>query len=246
MWIGGLGLAGAPPLAGFFSKDEILAAALDGRHLPIFLLLVVGAFLTAFYTFRLLFLAFSGSPRMSKEVLHHAHESPWVMTVPLVVLSVLTIVAGFVLGLPLGGTRIAHLLGGVFGEHAESHASIVVLVSVIVFVAGLGLAMYRYRMTPVRTDIVGQPRTPLHALLLNAYYVDRLYDTLIVRPLLALSVVLARVVDLGFIDGIVNGVGRLVTACGAGLRYVQSGYVVNYALTMLAGAVVVIAFLLVR
>ena len=121
-----------------------------------------------------------------------------------------------------------------------------VLVSLIVFVGGLGLAMYRYRMTPVKAETVGQPRTPLHRLLINAYYVDWIYDTLIVRPLLALSTVLASVVDLGFIDGIVNGVGRLVTACGAGLRRVQSGYVVNYALTMLAGAVVVIAFLLVR
>ena len=111
---------------------------------------------------------------------------------------------------------------------------------------GLGLAMYRYRMTPVKAETVGQPRTPLHALLINAYYVDWIYDTLIVRPLLVLSGVLARAVDLGVIDGIVNGVGRLVTAWGAGLRRVQSGYVVNYALTMLAGAVVVIAFLLVR
>jgi NADH-quinone oxidoreductase subunit L len=246
MWIGGLGLAGAPPLAGFFSKDEILAAALDGRHTPIFLILVVGAFLTAFYTFRLLFLAFSGSPRMSKEVLHHAHESPWVMTVPLVVLSLLTVVAGFVFGLPFGATRIAHLLGSVFAEHAESHAALVVLVSVMVFAAGLGLAMYRYRMTPVKADTVGRPRTWAHAMLINAYYVDAVYDRLIVRPLLALAIVLARAVDLGVIDGIVNGVGRLVTAWGAGLRRVQSGYVVNYALTMLAGAVVVIAFLLVR
>jgi len=246
MWIGGLGLAGAPPLAGFFSKDEILAAALDGRHTPIFLLLVFGAFLTAFYTFRLLFLAFSGSPRMSKEALHHAHESPWVMTVPLVVLSLLTLVAGFVFGLPLGTTRIAHLLSAVFAEHEGGHSAIVVLVSVVVFAAGLGLAMYRYRMTPVKADTVGRARTPLHALLINAYYVDWIYDTLIVRPLLALSGVLARAVDLGVIDGIVNGVGRLVTAWGATLRRVQSGYVVNYALTMLAGAVVVIAFLLVR
>jgi len=121
-----------------------------------------------------------------------------------------------------------------------------VLVSVLVFAAGLGLAMYRYRMMPVKAEAIGRPRTWLHALLINAYYVDAIYDRLIVRPLYALSVVLARVVDLGGIDGIVNGIGRLVMAWGAGLRRVQSGYVVNYALTMLAGAVVVIAFLLVR
>jgi NADH-quinone oxidoreductase subunit L len=179
-------------------------------------------------------------------VLHHAHESPWVMTVPLAVLSLLTLVAGFVFGLPLGTTRIAHLLGSVFAEREEGHAAVVVLVSVAVFAAGLGLAMYRYRMTPVKADTVGRARTPVHALLINAYYVDWIYDQLIVRPLLALAIVLAHVVDLGGIDGIVNGVGRMITAWGAGLRRVQSGYVVNYALTMLAGAVVVIAFLLVR
>src|SRR4030095_5794109 len=108
------------------------------------------------------------------------------------------------LGLPCGGTRISHVLAPVFAEHAESHSAVVVLVSVLVFVAGLGLAMYRYRMTPVKADTVGRPRTSLHATLINAYYVDAIYDRLIVRPLLALSIVLARVVDLGTIDGIVN------------------------------------------
>src|SRR4029079_10026089 len=87
MWVGGLGLAGVPPLAGFFSKDEILSAAMSERHHLLFIFLLVGALLTAFYTFRLLFLAFSGAPRMGKEVLHHAHESPWVMTLPLVALA---------------------------------------------------------------------------------------------------------------------------------------------------------------
>ena len=86
----------------------------------------------------------------------------------------------------------------------------------------------------------------IHALLLNAWYVDLVYDRLIVQPLYALSVWLAQGFDLGVIDGIVNGVGRGVTAWGAGLRRLQSGYVVNYALTMLAGAVVVVAFFLAR
>jgi len=246
MWVGGLGLAGVPPLAGFFSKDEILAAAMGEGHTLLFLLLLAGAFLTAFYTFRLLFLAFSGSPRMTKDVLHHAHESPWMMTVPLVVLALLTGVAGFVLGLPPEGTRFAHGLESVFARHAGAHSRLVPLLSVVVVAAGFALALQRYKLTPVRAERVGEPRTALRALLLNAYYVDALYDRAIVRPLLALSVVLARVFDLGVIDGIVNGVGRAVMAGGAGLRRLQTGYVVNYALTMLAGAVVLVAFLLVR
>jgi NADH-quinone oxidoreductase subunit L len=246
MWVGGLGLAGVPPLAGFFSKDEILAAAMSERHHLLFILLLVGALMTAFYTFRLLFLAFSGAPRMNKEVLHHAHESPWVMTAPLVVLALLTVVAGFALGLPLDGTRLAHRLEGVFDLHEAAHSKMVPLVSVLVVVAGFAFALHRYKLTPVKPERVGQPSTPLRALLLNAYYVDALYDRVIVRPLFALSEVLARVFDLGVLDGIVNGVGRAVTAGASGLRRLETGYVVNYALTMLAGAVVLVAFLLVR
>jgi NADH-quinone oxidoreductase subunit L len=246
MWVGGLGLAGVPPLAGFFSKDEILAAAWGEHHYLMFVLLLLGALMTAFYTFRLLFLAFSGSPRMSKDVLHHAHESPWVMAGPLVVLAALTFVAGFVFGLPFDATRLAQLLHGVFAPHEGAHSNLVPLLSVVVVVAGFLLALQRYKLTPVKADQVGQPRTPVHALLLNAWYVDRIYDAIIVRPLFALSEALARGFDLGVLDGIVNGVGRGVAAWGAGLRRLQTGYVVNYALTMLAGAVVVVAFLLVR
>jgi NADH-quinone oxidoreductase subunit L len=246
MWVGGLGLAGVPPLAGFFSKDEILAAAMGEGHTLMFLLLLAGAFLTAFYTFRLLFLAFSGSPRMGKEVLHHAHESPWVMTGPLVLLALATVVAGFVLGLPLDTTRFVQLLKSVFAEHEGGHSKLVPLLSVVVVVAGFVLALYRYKLTPVKPERVGQPSTPLRALLLNAYYVDALYDRVIVRPLFVLSGVLATVFDAGVLDGIVNGVGRAVTVGAAGLRRLQTGYAVNYALTMLVGAVVLVAFLLAR
>jgi NADH-quinone oxidoreductase subunit L len=247
MWVGGLGLAGVPPLAGFFSKDEILAAAYGEHHYLMFVLLLLGAFMTAFYTFRLLFLAFSGSPRMAKEVLHHAHESPWVMAGPLVVLAGLTFLAGFVFGLPFDATRLAQLLQPVFALHEGAHSKLVPLLSVVVVAAGFVLALQRYKLTPVKAGSrVGEPRTPVHALLLNAWYVDRLYDAVIVRPLFALSEALARVFDLGVLDGVVNGLGRGVTAWGAGLRRLQTGYVVNYALTMLAGAVVIVAFLLVR
>jgi NADH-quinone oxidoreductase subunit L len=246
MWIGGLGLAGVPPLAGFFSKDEILAAAMGGGRPLLFLLLLAGALMTAFYTFRLLFLAFSGAPRMGKEVLQHAHESPWVMTAPLALLAVLTLVAGFVLGLPLDGTRLARWLASAFALHEVEHSTLVPLLSVVVVVAGFVFALYRYKLTPVKPERVGQPSTALRALLLNAYYVDALYDRGIVRPLAALSSRLARAFDLGVLDGVVNGLGRAVAAGAGGLRKVQTGYVVNYALTMLAGAVVLVVFLLVR
>ena len=112
--------------------------------------------------------------------------------------------------------------------------------------AGVILAWVLYVARPVRPEMIGHPRTGLHALLLNAYYVDALYDRAIVRPLFALSTFLARRVDLGVIDGAVNGIGSAVVAWARGFRRLQTGYVVNYALTMLIGAVALIGFLLIR
>jgi NADH-quinone oxidoreductase subunit L len=250
MTIGAAGLAGFPGLAGFFSKDEILAAAFH-QHRVAWALLLAGAFMTAFYTFRMVFLAFLGAPRMSKEVAHHVHESPAVMTVPLIVLAVLTVITGWVLGVPSEeGTRFQRLLAPVLPLHAGEHGGItgimLLVLSVIAAFAGIVLAWFMYGATPVRAEAIGRPRTPVHRLLQNAWYVDWLYDRIVVRPLFAASDVLARVFDTRVIDGAVNGVGRAVVAWAASLRRLQTGYVVNYALTMLAGAVAIVGFLLAR
>src|SRR2546425_3268702 len=118
--VGGPALTGVPGLAGFFSKDEILAAAFHGGHLAIWGLLLLGAFLTAFYTSRLLFLAFYSDPRMSREAAHHVHESPSVMTLPLWGLAILTATAGLLVGIPSErGTRFARFLAPVFPLHGE-------------------------------------------------------------------------------------------------------------------------------
>jgi NADH-quinone oxidoreductase subunit L len=250
MTIGAAGLAGVPGLAGFFSKDEIIHAAF-AEHRVMWALLLLGAFMTAFYTFRLLFLTFFGGPRMSKEVAHHVHESPPSMTIPLVVLAVLTLVAGWAFGIPSDhGTRFARFLAPVFplaeGGHGGAAAYMMGLVlSVVVVAAGIVLAWYMYVSTPVRPETIGRARTPLHAFLLAAWYFDWLYDRVFVRPYFALCELLARF-DLGVIDGFVNLSGRIVVWGAAGARRVQTGYVVNYALTMLAGAVVLVGFLLTR
>jgi len=250
MTIGAAGLAGVPFLAGFFSKDAILEAAFMGEHRVIWALLLLGAFMTAFYTSRLIFLTFFGGPRMSKEAAHHVHESPRVMTWPLIVLAFLTIVAGWAVGVPSEhGTRFARFLAPVFPLHEAHHggvaAYILLVLSVVVVSAGVVLAWSMYMMAPVRPETIGRAENPLRAFLLNAWYVDWLYDRVFVRPLVALYRFLARF-DLGVIDGIVNLTGRLVVAWSAGARRVQTGYVVNYALTMLAGAVVLVSFLLAR
>ncbi|MBI2218046.1 MAG: NADH-quinone oxidoreductase subunit L [Candidatus Rokubacteria bacterium] len=250
MTIGGIGLAGVPWItAGFFSKEEILSAALGGRRYVILALLLLGAALTTFYTFRLLFLAFFTDPRMSREVARHVHESPAVMTVPLVALAVLTLVTGWVVGIPSdkGTTVFARFLAPVFPVHEGHHGGALLLVlSFLVVGIGIAAAVSLYKLGPVRADAVSQPRTPLHALLLNAWYFDKLYDRVIVRPLYALSVFSAQAIDLGVIDGIVNGLGRAVVAWAGAFRHLQTGYIVNYALTMLAGAVVIVGFLLAR
>ena len=250
MTIGAAGLAGVPFFAGFFSKDAILEAAFMGERRVIWALLLLGAFMTAFYTARLIFLTFFGGPRMTKEVAHHVHESPRVMTWPLIVLAILTVVAGWAVGVPSEhGTRFARFLAPVFPLHEAHHggvaAYILLVLSVVVVTAGVVLAWYMYMMAPVRPETIGRTDTPLRAFLLNAWYVDWLYDRVFVRPLLALYRFLARF-DLGVIDGLVNLTGRLVVDWAAAARRVQTGYVVNYALTMLAGAVVLVGFLLSR
>ncbi|MGH7278068.1 MAG: NADH-quinone oxidoreductase subunit L, partial [Candidatus Rokuibacteriota bacterium] len=161
------------------------------------------------------------------------------------------VVAGWAVGVPSAhGTRFERFLAPVFPLHEGAPGGVagilLLLLSVVVALAGILLAWFMYVSTPVRPARIGVARTPVHALLLHAWYVDWLYDRAIVRPLLALSCVLAERFDLGVIDGVVNGLGRGVVRAAAGLRTLQTGYVVNYALTMLAGAVVVLGFFLVR
>ena len=248
--VGALGLAGVPPLAGFFSKDEILAATFFDGQRVLFILLLGGAFLTAFYTFRLVFLAFFGAPRMTQEARRHVHESPPVMTLPLALLAILTVVAGIALGAPSShGTAFARFLDPVLPLHEADHGAtgkVLILISIVVAVAGVLLAWMVYGRRTVRPEEIGEPRNGLHTLLLNKYYVDELYDALFVQPSYRLYVWCARVLDLRVIDGIVNGVGEAVTSWARGLRRIQTGFTMNYALGMLLGAIAVVAFLYAR
>jgi len=246
--IGAAGLAGIPLFAGFFSKDAILAATLHHGHRVMFVLLLGGAFMTAFYIFRLVLLAFFGTTsRMTHEVAHHVHESPAVMTVPLIMLAGLTVVSGLALGVDTAdGTAFARFLAPVFPVEPGAHGFLVPLLSVLVAVAGVALAWLMYGRRAITAEEIGRPRNAVHALLLNKYYVDELYDALFVRPSLRVYRWCAEVFDLGVIDGIVNGTGRMVVAWARGLRRLQTGFVMNYALTMLLGAVAIVAYLLSR
>jgi NADH-quinone oxidoreductase subunit L len=249
--IGAFGLAGIPPLAGFFSKDEILASTFHEGHYALWAILVVAAFMTAFYIFRVVFLAFFGGPRMSKEVAHHIHESPAVMTIPLIVLAALTVVAGLAVGIPSShGTAFARFLSPVLpldqAEHSAGLAFSLLVLSALVAIAGVALAWMVYGRSPVRAASIGVARNPIHKLLIEKYYIDEIYDFLFVKPIYHLSLWLARVFDPRVIDGLVNGVATVVASWARGLRRVQTGFVMNYALGILLGAVAVIAYLLAR
>jgi NADH-quinone oxidoreductase subunit L len=250
MLIGTAALAGLPPFAGFFSKDEILATAFHEKFV-IWPLLLFGAFLTAFYSFRLFFLAFTGGPRMSKEVAHHVHESPPVMTWPLIILALLTVAAGVAVGIPAEeGSPFQRFVAPVFGSQHVPHGGVLALVlivlAVLVSLAGLALAAFMYWSSTERAARIGSTRHPLVRMLLDAYHVDALYDRLFVRPYFALSEVLARTFDVQGIDGLVNLIGRATMASASLLRGLQTGYTVTYALSMLVGAVLLVGYLLAR
>jgi NADH-quinone oxidoreductase subunit L len=174
------------------------------------------------------------------------------MTWPLTLLAVLTVIAGWAVGVPSdSGTRFARFLAPVLPAAHEGGpggvgAYLLLILSVIVVTAGVALAWLTYLGQPLRVSAIGQPRTVVHRLLLNAYGIDWLYDRAIVRPLHRLFRFFADGIDATLIDGLVNGLGRAVLGGAAGVRRLQTGYVVNYALTMLAGAVLLVAFLLTR
>jgi NADH-quinone oxidoreductase subunit L len=132
------------------------------------------------------------------------------------------------------------------GEHGAGIAFTLLLLSAVVAIAGVVLAWYVYGRAPVRAASVGVPRNPVHKLLIEKYYVDELYDLLFVQPIYRLSLWLARVFDPTVVDGLVNGTATTVLAWARGLRLAQTGYVMNYALGILVGAVAMVAYLLAR
>ena len=268
--MGTLAITGIPFFSGFFSKDGILAAAFHGPHYgPILWAVgVTAAGFTSFYMFRLLILTFMGSPRYSHHDVHHVHESPPSMLVPLVVLAILSIIGGYV-GVPkaLGGSdRIEHFLAAetgraIFGpgklseatarlEHeteevAESTEYMLMAASVGAALLGLGLAYLFYVAKPELPGQLAAKTHAIYALLFNKYYIDEIYDAVIVWPVVRMArEFLWKFVDVIVIDGSVNGVGGLVRFSGRVFRRMQSGYVRTYAGWILFGGILVVAWFL--
>jgi NADH-quinone oxidoreductase subunit L len=270
--VASLAIAGIPPLAGFFSKDEILAAAADGGHWVLWAVGLFTAGLTAFYMFRAVFLTFHGDFRGSEEERHHLHESPPSMTVPLVVLAVGAVTAGW-LGIsqvlafgadvnwlhhwlgPVvaamgggaghGGAMAGHGAGGEGAAHLSPGVEwILIAVAITVAVSGVLLARRLFGRRPMEGEeaLVGR-LGGAHAVLANKYWVDEIYDRAVVRPLAALSRGFWKIVDGGLIDGLLHLVSAVAEIAGDLGRFTTTGNVRNYVLYFFLGIVILLGWI---
>jgi NADH-quinone oxidoreductase subunit L len=237
--IGCLAIAGCPPFSGFFSKDAILMSAFEHNKV-LWVLAVFAAMMTAYYMFRLYFLTFNGKFRGTHEQEHHLHESPAAMTMPLIVLAVLAIIGGFV-GVPhiLGGhNEIAAFLQPVIPVHesaaplsSSTEYGLMIGTTVLMFIA----ALFAYVQNK---NFVAKENTGLGKVLENKWYIDELYDAIIVKPVQSFASFLNNVVEKRGIDGFVNGVGKAVNYGSRQVRLLQSGHVGVYVLLMVIGILI--------
>ncbi|MGN6802513.1 MAG: NADH-quinone oxidoreductase subunit L [Ginsengibacter sp.] len=243
-FIATLAISGIPPFAGFFSKDEILSAAF-AQSPVLYILGFAGALLTAFYMFRLMAMTFAGNFRGTEEQEHHLHESPSAMTIPLMILALLSAVGGF-LGLPeimvKDGNLIGNFLSPVF-EHSKQFITknevphqteiILLVVSSVLIILVAIWAWNKYKKYQVAGAESGFGKV-----IANKFYVDEIYNAVFVRPYHSLSGFLSEIFDRRGVDGIVNGVGRTVNYGSRQLRLLQSGRVGSYLLLMVIGLLI--------
>ena len=234
--IGGLALSGFPLVtAGFWSKDEILSGAFKGGNMGVFIALALAALLTAFYTARQITLTFLGQPRT--KAAEHAHESKWTMTLPLVVLSVFAVGAGWA-GIPADFPGLGGLIPNWFEEFVGSmlhfeqpeavHSLVPLFTSLVVALGGLALGWGVYRRLSERVDPLEKPLGGLYTLLKNKYYVDEFYQAAVIRPAnWVANVFTYKFLDQTIIDGVLHAIARFGVWLGSGLRNIIDLPVVN-------------------
>jgi NADH-quinone oxidoreductase subunit L len=250
--IGAIAIAGVPFFSGFFSKDAILTSAFANGQYLVWVLGISGAILTAFYMFRLILLTFHGEERIEPEAKKHLHESPPMMTTPLIILAFFSVVAGYV-GLPVVFGKNLNWFGNFLEPviHAghEVHLSLgaewgLIGISVAVAFAGIALAYFFYLKNPQIPHTLVNRFPFIYKLLYNKYYVDELYNATIVNPMVKGSEFVYKNFDLAIIDGAVDGAGNSANLFGKILSYFQTGLIKDYALIFLLGATLLLGLLL--
>ncbi|MFQ6109503.1 MAG: NADH-quinone oxidoreductase subunit L [Candidatus Aminicenantales bacterium] len=250
--VGAIAIAGVPFFSGFFSKDAILTQAYAHGQYFVWALGIMGAVMTAFYMFRLIFLTFHGEERIEEEAKKHLHESPPVMTIPLLVLAFFSVVAGYV-GLPVVFGKNLNL----FERFLEpvihiSHAPhlelgtewMLILISVAVALLGIYIAHVFYIRNPQIPGRLVARFPAIYRLLYNKYYVDEIYNTAFVNSTVKGSEKIYDNFDLKVIDGAVNGTASVTNFSGKILSYLQSGLLKDYALVFLLGAILFLGYML--
>jgi NADH-quinone oxidoreductase subunit L len=249
--LGTLAICGIPPLSGFFSKDEILLNAFTANPI-IWGLAVVSSLITTIYMFRLLFVTFFGKFRGTHDQEHHLHESPASMTIPLVILCILSVFGGL-LNVPeiFGGNAWAHhwfgemlfkpALGGI--EHAVSHTMELVLMGVMLVLIAIAFVVLRNKyITKGAVPEADEQMTGFTKLVGNKFMVDEIYDFFIVKPIYLFSSALYYVCELKFIDLIVNAIGDGIVGLGRLFRRLQTGNIGFYIFTMVLSIVAILVF----
>jgi NADH-quinone oxidoreductase subunit L len=245
-FIATLAISGIPPFSGFFSKDEILSATF-GQSPLLYVLGVGGALLTAFYMFRALAMTFKGKFRGTSEQEHHIHESPATMTVPLIILAILSILGGFV-GIPevfvKNANKFDDFLAPVFAhstrfmaENNVSHQTDLILI-IVSSVLMIIVSVWGYNKFKNYSPVKEVSENAFVRAIKNKFYIDEVYEMLFVKPYRALGSFLNNVFDKKGIDGIVGGVGRSVNYGSRQLRLLQSGQVGSYLLLMVIGLLI--------
>ena len=255
MWIGSLALAGIYPFAGYYSKDAIVEATFAAHSavgMYAFICAIAAAFLTAFYSWRLLILTFHGRSRADHHVLDHAHESPFPMLLPLVLLAVGAVVSGFMLKDWFIGHEWAEFWHGSIVNAASNHTletmhhlpEWVGLAPSVVGIAGIALAYVLYMFAPHIPGQLVSRFNGLYRFLLNKWYFDELYDKIFVRPAICVARLFWQVGDATIIDGMPNGAAAIAAGTSRQAVKLQTGSLAIYAFSMLIGVVALVSVFL--
>ncbi len=259
MLIATLAISGVPGFSGFFSKDEILweSFASPQGNILLWIIGVITAGLTALYMFRLIFMTFYGESRVKSHIEKHIHESPSVMTIPLIALAVLSVIGGYV-GIPHlldGSDRIGRFLEPSFAHFSESaieghHSAgtewLFMIISVIIALTGIYIAYKMYIAKPELPVAFAKKFKGVYTVLYNKYYVDEFYGYTVVKPFIKLSRIMYNIFDRVIIDGSVNLIAYITEWTGEVLKWFQTGYVRHYIVTFMFGVVIILGYFIFR